>query len=521
MAKPNRPSVNEGPILSSAVLSCRIETVYLPSAARREFASSEWLFDPVKAATFIAWLFSTACLLTCGCSSTNWLLGEGADADSQSFDELIDRPAPIGPPPTGKLAPGPRREPLARAATLSPQPTYRPAIPELQAASVATVAAVAKTSPEPPVANKPAPAEPAAGPPPAETPPAKPRDDAPPPSPSEASNEAKPNGSPKTEAKPEPTKADTKANEGAESEVDSIAGKAETNAPTDADAPKAETSGDASAAEPPAEPPAELLAAEAESLNAEQAFQAWLTSLEQAVQAAGDDEASRRRAMLRYRLARLLADKQLSDEPTADSADRPSEATSSPTDTDALSTIDAAWQNDPRWQAAERQLQVAELLLRERPRVAGDQWTAAANSLASAAEALAAYCPLKLNNPEFCRAVQSFGVTEPFAGHVFRPGQEVLLYVELQHFETQPSSAGHETEFRATYRVADANERIVSEHPLPIDRQTSRNRRHDYFIAYRLRLPNSLPNGAYHLLLSIDDVKGRKSATTRLAFELR
>ncbi|MCA9219591.1 MAG: hypothetical protein KDA71_04650 [Planctomycetales bacterium] len=482
----------------------------------------------MKAAAFIAWLLSTACLLTCGCSSTNWLLGEGADADSQSFDELIDRPAPIGPPSTG-----PRREPLPRAATPTPQPqpqpTYRPSIPELRTASVAPVDAAANPAlensvPNKPVPNNPAPNNPASTKPAdvpalAETSPAEtsrpktsadePREDAPPASPNESSNEAKPNGSLETETKPESAEAKS------ESPVES-----KSESPANTDTGKAEKSSAESPAEPLEAEPAPLVSS-AESLDAERAFQAWIASLEQAVQAAGDDDASRRRAMLRWRLARLLADEQQSEQPTAYSADQPSEATSSSTDPDALATIDAAWQNDPRWQAAERQLQVAELLLRERPRVPGDQWTAAADSLASAAEALAAYCPLKLNNAEFCRAVQSYGVTEPFAGREFRPGQEVLLYVELQHFETQPTSAGHETEFRATYRVADANERIVSEHPLPIDRQTSRNRRHDYFIAYRLRLPNSLPNGAYHLLLSIDDVKGRKSATTRLAFELR
>ncbi|MCA9203531.1 MAG: hypothetical protein KDA59_10820, partial [Planctomycetales bacterium] len=112
----------------------------------------------MKAAAFIAWLLSTACLLTCGCSSTNWLLGEGADADSQSFDELIDRPAPIGPPSTG-----PRREPLPRAATPTPQPqpTYRPSIPELRTASVAPVDAAANPALENSVPNKPVPNNPA------------------------------------------------------------------------------------------------------------------------------------------------------------------------------------------------------------------------------------------------------------------------------------------------------------------------------------------------------------------------
>jgi hypothetical protein len=56
---------------------------------------------------------------------------------------------------------------------------------------------------------------------------------------------------------------------------------------------------------------------------------------------------------------------------------------------------------------------------------------------------------------------------------------------------------------------------------LPRDKQLCNNRRHDYFIAYRVYLPKQIPTGSYTLQLTVEDVKGKKSNQASIDFRIR
>ena len=73
----------------------------------------------------------------------------------------------------------------------------------------------------------------------------------------------------------------------------------------------------------------------------------------------------------------------------------------------------------------------------------------AARWFRDAASRLADMAALDVRNLAFCTAIQSFGSVERFAKNEFQPGEEVLLYAEIENFATDSTKAGHRTAFKA------------------------------------------------------------------------
>ncbi len=141
--------------------------------------------------------------------------------------------------------------------------------------------------------------------------------------------------------------------------------------------------------------------------------------------------------------------------------------------------------------------------------------------LRAAADYLANYSTLDLRNAVFCSEVMSYGDYRRFKSTSFRPGAEVVLYVEIENFVSEPVGNRFETELQGDYAILDAGGRRVSSKVLPLDKQQCDNRRRDYFIAYRLWLPQDIPSGGYSLVLTIEDVKGNKSNQATVDFRIR
>ena len=134
---------------------------------------------------------------------------------------------------------------------------------------------------------------------------------------------------------------------------------------------------------------------------------------------------------------------------------------------------------------------------------------------------LADISTLDVRNLKFCTDVQSYGRYVEFKSRSFRPGQEVVVYVELDNFAVEDLGTEYETELAAEYAIFDADNRRVAQVALPLDKQTCHNRRQDYFIAYLLHLPDDLADGDYTFVLTIEDVKGKKSNQAQADFRIR
>jgi hypothetical protein len=155
----------------------------------------------------------------------------------------------------------------------------------------------------------------------------------------------------------------------------------------------------------------------------------------------------------------------------------------------------------------------------------------AVNHLRTGVKALATLGPLRVRNLAFCTKVSGFGDFREFESYTFTPGQQVLLYVEIEDFAveqvesvttTRSTSAfstrraSHEvageltykTELHARYEILDEDQRRVATKVLPVDRESCRNHRQDYYIPYLIYLPDNLEPGHYKLELVVEDKKG-------------
>jgi len=145
----------------------------------------------------------------------------------------------------------------------------------------------------------------------------------------------------------------------------------------------------------------------------------------------------------------------------------------------------------------------------------------ALRSLRTATDYLANISTLDIRNLTFCSKVESYGRFDEFKSTGFKSGQEVLLYVEVENFTVDSQADRHETELQGEYTIFDTDGQRVANAVLPLDKQVSKNRRHDYFIAYRMFMPKKIEQGHYTLQLTMEDVKGSKSNQATVEFWIR
>ncbi|MGE0757437.1 MAG: hypothetical protein AB7O38_10465 [Pirellulaceae bacterium] len=152
---------------------------------------------------------------------------------------------------------------------------------------------------------------------------------------------------------------------------------------------------------------------------------------------------------------------------------------------------------------------------------AAQRYALALRELRSAEGHLANLSTLDVRNLALCESVDSYGMFTEFRTQSFRPGTDVLLYVEVDNFTVERVGDRFETELQGVYEIADAQGNRVTNVRLPLDKPQCNNRRRDYFIRYLITLPSDLGAGKYTLHLTMVDVKGQKSSDASLDFRIR
>lgn len=154
----------------------------------------------------------------------------------------------------------------------------------------------------------------------------------------------------------------------------------------------------------------------------------------------------------------------------------------------------------------------------------GQRATATIEQLDAAIRNLQPRADLKLRHLALCRRIQTFGDYEPFEKNAFSPGQDVLLYAEVENFTSRPTGNGRlETLLRSmiTIREGSSDGKIVHEIPVGVTPDICRTSRRDYFHNYEFKFPRTLPLGRYVLRLTVTDLHGNKKASESLRFLLR
>jgi len=147
-----------------------------------------------------------------------------------------------------------------------------------------------------------------------------------------------------------------------------------------------------------------------------------------------------------------------------------------------------------------------------------DRAAATKQILEEATTELGESAPLVVRNLAFCTTVHNYGYVESFKDYAFQPGQEVLLYAEVENFAAESSREGYHTALKSSYRIFDAQGRPLVDDDLPINEDYCQNPRHDFFFAFRLYVPQHIYPGRYTLKLTIEDLKSRKIGQSSIQF---
>jgi hypothetical protein len=132
------------------------------------------------------------------------------------------------------------------------------------------------------------------------------------------------------------------------------------------------------------------------------------------------------------------------------------------------------------------------------------------HSLRDATTELATAGKLEVKNLVFCERVDHFGWYTEFPRKEFQPRQQVILYTEVENFSAEhKGGAGYETELQGSYVILDSSGQEVASRQLQLDKEVCRNHRRDYFLAYRIYMPEGIAPGRYRLELTVEDLKAR------------
>jgi hypothetical protein len=120
-----------------------------------------------------------------------------------------------------------------------------------------------------------------------------------------------------------------------------------------------------------------------------------------------------------------------------------------------------------------------------------------------------------VRNACFASRVRAWGDVQRLPDEHFRPGQEVIVYFELDGLSAAESPAGFRTSIDTALRLVGADGRELHAWKFDPITETCPARRHDYFARYILRLPESAV-GSCRLEVAVTDSLAGTAATATL-----
>lgn len=132
-----------------------------------------------------------------------------------------------------------------------------------------------------------------------------------------------------------------------------------------------------------------------------------------------------------------------------------------------------------------------------------------------------AQMPMQVESLEFCRKVQSYGKYEPFSHRVFRPTEQVILYIEPHYFTCKKADEEYTISLNVRYSIINAEGRQVWQTEHAVNHRTTRYL-YDLFLTQFIRMP-SLAEGNYTLKIELQDMlsQDQHRAEGEVQFEIR
>ena len=149
-------------------------------------------------------------------------------------------------------------------------------------------------------------------------------------------------------------------------------------------------------------------------------------------------------------------------------------------------------------------------------------WSLVMNSQREATNHLAAVSNLEVKSVAFCTEVERYGVITKFPKYHFQADQEVLLYCEIENVAaTKLKKDGFESQLQGSYEIMDSTGRKIADQLLPMEPEMCQNHRRDYFIVYKIYMPQQIATGNYQLRLTVEDMKAHKFGQNHLDFQIK
>jgi deoxyuridine 5'-triphosphate nucleotidohydrolase len=125
-----------------------------------------------------------------------------------------------------------------------------------------------------------------------------------------------------------------------------------------------------------------------------------------------------------------------------------------------------------------------------------------------------------VNNACFATRVRGWGNVERFPSTTFRPGQELIVYFELDRLEIRSAADGHTTGIDSSFRLVDGSGQRVGQWSFEPIVETCAAPRRDYFVRYFLRIPEDAKPGRHRLEWSVTDTVAGASRQAHLDLEV-
>lgn len=127
---------------------------------------------------------------------------------------------------------------------------------------------------------------------------------------------------------------------------------------------------------------------------------------------------------------------------------------------------------------------------------------------------------LAIHNACFASRVRAWSVVDRFEAAEFRPGQDVIVYFELDQLASRDDDQGHTTRVETVLRLVDTDGRRLHEWSFEPLEETCGGRRRDYFARYLIAIPPTTPAGQCRLEIAATDAIGGRTAHATLPLEV-
>lgn len=125
-----------------------------------------------------------------------------------------------------------------------------------------------------------------------------------------------------------------------------------------------------------------------------------------------------------------------------------------------------------------------------------------------------------VSNACFATRVRGWGNVERFPSTTFRPGQEVIVYFELDRLQIRSAADGHTTGIDSSFRLVDGSGQRVGQWSFEPIVETCPAPRRDYFARYFLRIPEDAKPGRHRLEWSVTDTVAGASRQAHLDLDV-